>query len=105
MSTVDRELRSIGKSNFVEYFEDYKELAFSKEKITGSDKMPLAKKLLENNPNATKLSGQMIRISSAVGIFKNGWEEDALREVLASKHPSITEEIKAKAKALIIVDK
>lgn len=101
MSTVDRALRSIGKSNFVEYFEDYKELAFSKEKISGSDKVPLARKLLESNPNATKLSGQMIRISSAIGIFKNGWEEDALREVLASKHPSITKEIKAKATAII----
>ncbi|WP_281862681.1 hypothetical protein [Planomicrobium okeanokoites] len=101
MSTVDWALRSIGKTNFVEYFEDYKELAFSKEKITRSDKMPLAKKLLENNPNASKLSGQLIRISSAIGIFKNGWEVEALKEVIASKHPSITKDIKAKAMTLI----
>ncbi|MDN7247076.1 hypothetical protein [Planococcus shenhongbingii] len=101
MSNVDRALRSIGKSNFVEYFEDYKELADSKEKITGNDKMPLAKKLLEKNPNATKLSGQMIRISAALGIFRNGWEEAALKEVMESKHPSITKEIKAKAASLI----
>lgn len=63
--------------------------------------MVLATKLLESNPNATKLSGQMIRISSAMGILKNGWEKDALKEVMASKHPSITKEIKAKAMILI----
>ncbi|WP_033541887.1 hypothetical protein [Planococcus sp. CAU13] len=101
MSTVDRALKSIGKANFVEYFKDYKELAFSKEKISGSDKMPLAQKLLENNPNASKLSGQLIRISSAIGIFKNGWEVEALKEVISSTHPSITKEIKEEAAALI----
>ncbi|AQU78447.1 hypothetical protein [Planococcus faecalis] len=101
MSTVDRALRSIGKANFVEYFEDYKELAFSKDKVSGKDKMPLAKKLLENNPNASKLSGQLIRISSAINIFKKGWEVEALREVIGSKHPSITKEIKVRAAALI----
>lgn len=103
MSTVDRALRSIGKANFVEYFEDYKELAFSKKKLSGDDKMPLAKKLLENNPNATKTSGQLIRISSAIGIFKNGWEVEALKAVMNSTHPSITKEIKVKAAALIAV--
>lgn len=63
--------------------------------------MQLAKKLLENNPKATKLSGQNIRISSALTIFKNGWEENALKEVIKSKHPSITKEIKAKAADLL----
>ena len=101
MSTVDRALRSIGKSNFVQHFEDYKKLAFSKEKLSGKDKLPLANKLLESNPNASKISGQLIRISSAISIFKNGWEEEALKEVIASTHPSITREIKAKAAALI----
>ena len=101
MSTVNRALQSIGKANFVHYFEDYKELAFSKEKLSGKDKMPLAKKLLEDNPNASKISGQLIRISSAITIFNNGWEEEALKEVIASKHPSITKDVKAKASALI----
>lgn len=101
MSTVDRALKSIGKSNFVQYFEDYKELALSKEKLSGTDKLPLAKKLLKDNPNASKISGQLIRISSAIQIFKNGWEEEALKEVIASKHPSITKEVKAKASLLI----
>lgn len=101
MSTVNRALQSIGKSNFVQYFEDYKELAFSKDKLSGKDKLPLAKKLLEDNPNASKISGQLIRISSAITIFKNGWEEEALKEIIASKHPSITREIKAKASVLV----
>lgn len=101
MSTVNRALQSIGKSNFAHYFEDYKELAFSKEKLSVKDKMPLAKKLLKDNPNASKISGQLIRISSAITIFKNGWEEEALKEIIASKHPSITKDVKAKASALI----
>jgi hypothetical protein len=101
MSTVDRALRSIGKANFVEYFNDYKELAFSKEKISGNDKLPLANKLLQNNPNAIKLSGQLIRISSAISIFKKGWQDEALKEVIKSKHPSITSDIKKRAAKLI----
>ena len=101
VSTVERALNSIGKSNFVEYFEDYKELALSKEKLTGKDKMPLAEKLLENNPDATKLSGQMIRISSAITIFKNDWSADALRLVVNSKHSSITDETKEKASLIL----
>ncbi len=79
MSELQRALQSIGKTNFVEYFTDYKELTSSKKKLTKDDKMPLAKKLLEDNPNATALSGQMIRISYAIKIFVNGWENDVLR--------------------------
>ena len=101
VSTVERSLNSIGKSNFVEYFEDYEELALSKEKLTGKDKIPLAEKLLENNPNATKLSGQMIRISSAITIFNNDWSAEALRLVIKSKHSSITNETKAKASSIL----
>ena len=63
--------------------------------------MGLAKKLLENNPNATALSGQMTRINIAIRIFKNGWENDALKEVINSPHPLITKDIKEKARALL----
>lgn len=101
MSTVPKLLQSIGKTSFVEYFTDYKELVLSKEKLTKEDKMPLAKKLLESNPKATELSGQMTRISIAIRIFKNGWENDALREVINSTHPIITKDIKEKARALL----
>lgn len=101
MSTVQKMLQSIGKTNFVEYFTDYKELILSKQKLTKEDKMPLAKKLLESNPKATKLSGQMIRISYANKIFKEGLENDALREVINSTHPVITEDIKEKARTLL----
>lgn len=57
--------------------------------------------LLEDNPNASKISGQLIRISSAITIFKNGWEEEALREIIASKHLSITKNVKVKTSALV----
>lgn len=101
MAGVQRSLRSIGKTNFVEYFIDYKKLALSKEKLTVDDKMPLAKKLLENNPKATALSGQMTRIYCAVKIFKNGWENDALREVLNSTNSRVSKETKEMAKELL----
>ncbi|WP_186008764.1 hypothetical protein [Planococcus maritimus] len=39
--------------------------------------------------------------SSAITIFKNGGKEKALKEVIASKHPSITKDVKAKASALM----
>ena len=101
MSELQRALQSIGKTNFIEYFTDYRELALSKEKLTQADKMPLAKKLLESNPNATKLSGQMIRIPYAIKFFKNKWENDALREVISSNNSIINKEIKEKARALL----
>ncbi|MBO0587182.1 hypothetical protein [Sporosarcina sp. E16_8] len=101
MNEIQRALQSIGKTNFVEYFTDYKELTSSKKKLTKDDKMPLAKKLLENNPNATALSGQMIRISCAIKIFGNGWENDVLREVINSTSSRITKEIKEKARTLL----
>ena len=98
---LKRVLQSIGEANFVEYFTDYRELALSKKKLTKDDKLPLAKKLLESNPNATALSGQMTRISCAKRIFENKSEDDALKEVIASKNSRITKEIKEKAKALL----
>lgn len=49
MSTVPKLLQSIGKTSFVEYFKDYKELVLSKEKLTKEDKMPLPRKLLQSH--------------------------------------------------------
>ncbi|MGI2326927.1 hypothetical protein [Planococcus sp. YIM B11945] len=60
-----------------------------------------ANKLLADNPNATKLSGQFIRISSAITIFKKGWEKDALKEVIDSKHPTTTNDNKKRAADLM----
>lgn len=101
MSNLQRALRSIGKTNFVEFFLDYKELALKKDKLTVVEKIPLARKLLNENKNASKLSGQMIRINYAIIIFKNGWEDDALREVINSKSSIITDEIKKSARELL----
>jgi len=98
---LKRALRSIGKTSFVEYFTDYQELALSKEKPTREEKMLLAKKLLESNPNATTLDGQIIRISYAIKVFRNEWENDLLREVIASKNSRVTEAIKERARVLL----
>ena len=98
---LKRALRSIGKTNFVVYFADYKELALSKEKPTKEEKLILAKKLLESNPNATMLDGQIIRISYAIKVFRNGWENDLLKEVIASNNSRVTEGIKERARLLL----
>lgn len=98
---LKRALRSFGKTNFVEYFTAYQELALSKEKPTREEKMSLAKKLLEINPNATTLDGHMIRISYAIKVFRNEWENDLLKEVMASNNSRVTQAIKERARLLL----
>lgn len=44
----------------------------------------LAKKLLEENPNARKLSGQFIRINFIRKIFTNDLQKEALEIILNS---------------------
>ncbi|MFB5086544.1 hypothetical protein PGC35_04895 [Psychrobacillus sp. PGGUH221] len=100
MSNLDRLLRTIGKTNFVEYYEDYQNLVQNNKNINTDEKMRLANKLLKTNPKATKVSGQLARISAATQIFQNGWEKEALQEVINSSHKAITNEIKMKALSL-----
>lgn len=101
MSNLNRALKSVGKTSFVEYFNDYKNITENKNRITVEERKRLAEKLLENNPKASKMSGQYARISAAITIFKNGWGNQALKEVIDSKHPAVTAEIKKKARELL----
>jgi len=65
-----RLLNSIGKEIFINYFYDFKNC---------KDKSALAQKLLEENSKATKIGGQLTRISCAVRIINN---KNALTEAL-----------------------
>lgn len=77
LAGIDRKLQSIGKKIFVDYYYNFKDLNI--------DKNVLAKKLLDENPNAEKISGQLIRISYARQIFSENGQEEALRIIVAAK--------------------
>lgn len=98
MITFDRARTSVGLSNFVEFYEDYRQYY---EHQSSGNKKRLAAKLLESNPRASSISGQNTRISYTVAIFSNRWEKEMLRAAIESGHPSINNEIKARAKYLL----
>lgn len=99
LSEVKRSLNSIGKNNFVQFYEDYKQ--FFLDGRTKDSEERLIRKLLENNPKATKESGQRIRIGGASKIFENGCEKVALGIVQASKSSQIKSETKEKVEKLL----
>lgn len=76
MKTLIRKLNSIGKQSFVENYFDYK---------NGVDKNTLARKLLNSNPNANTIGGQLTRISCANWIFENDLQYEALKIIKNSK--------------------
>lgn len=90
MTTVERALNSIGKKCFVGYYEEFRSC---------TDKKALAKKLLENNANATSSSAQMTRINYAQWIFDNNKEQEALNIVINSNR--LDEDTKRKARAYL----
>ncbi|MCL2603547.1 MAG: hypothetical protein FWD90_03630 [Defluviitaleaceae bacterium] len=78
---TERLLNSVGKEIFINYFYDFKNC---------SDKNSLAQILLNENPKATKLGGQITRISCATRIIndKNALEQ-ALEMIINSKRLSV----------------
>jgi hypothetical protein len=101
MEQMKRLLASIGKKSFVEFYEDYQLLYKKGKNLTKEDKNKLARKLLESNPDATELGGQLIRISAALRLFKNEWQREALEEVINSTHKIITNNVKLRAIELL----
>jgi len=100
MSTIRRQLNSVGKGIFVQFYEEFQELAH-RDSLTREDKKPLAKKLFDSNPDADSLDAQFIRINCALKIFKKEWEREALEDVVASTHYKVTPQIKQRAKELL----
>ena len=76
MEDVNRMLNSVGKKVFVDYYYEFKDLKM--------DKDVLAQKLLDENPNARKLSGQFVRINFARKIFSNNLQKEALNIIINS---------------------
>jgi len=68
---TQRLLNSVGKEIFVNYFYDFKNC---------TNKAILAQKLLDENPKATELGGQITRINCASRIIN---DKNALKEALA----------------------
>jgi hypothetical protein len=101
MADLKRLLSSVGKKNFIDFYHNYEELYLKRGNITQEDKINLAKKLLSMNPDAKTIGGQLTRISAALRIFSNGWNQAALVEVTNSNHNKITDDIKEKALDLL----
>lgn len=101
MADLNRLLNTVGKKSFVDFYQEYQELYLKKDKLLMDLKLSLAKKLLDNNPDAEEESGQITRINAAIRIFKFGWEKEALNIIVNSKHFRITKEIKQKASELL----
>lgn len=91
MGDVVRLLNSVGKQVFVDYYYDLKDLE--------ADKKALAQKLLEQNPKATSIGGQLTRINCAHRIFANNLEKEALEIILNSNR--LDENIIKKARDII----
>ncbi|MGL5085937.1 MAG: hypothetical protein ACRC68_09555 [Clostridium sp.] len=91
---LKKALNSVGKTSFIKYYYEYKAYA---EAPSESKKQELAKKLLEENPNAKAIEGQYIRIENAASIFTNKMEKDALTKILDA---NVTEVIKQRTREL-----
>lgn len=101
MIDMKRNLYSIGMNSFVTYFEDYERLCNMHEDLLKTEKHKLAKRLLEENPKANSFNAQIKRINSAIAIFENKLQYDALESVLASRQYMVTEQIKQKVRMLL----
>lgn len=98
MVNFDRARASVGLSNFVLYYEDYRKYF---DQPTVSNKEQLAQKLLISNPKASSIDAQVTRINYTTIIFSNKWEEEMLKAAINSSHPSLTAAIKTKARELL----
>ena len=89
LADVQRLLSSIGKQSFVDNYELFKSCA---------DKKALAERLLQENPKAFSITGQMTRINCARRIFENNLQKDALEIVISSR---VDSDVVAKATILL----
>lgn len=93
---IVRVLNSIGKENFIKFYEDYKKYYLSNNKKV--DREILAEKLLNDNSKAQKISGQYTRINCALRIFEEKAEVDALNIIINSR---VSDEVKCLAEKIL----
>lgn len=89
---MERKLNSVGKQAFVDHYELFKKHATGQ--ISRED--AIAHLVDEGVSND---AGAAIRVGNAKAIFENGWEQDALRMVLASRRLPHT--VVSRARALL----
>ena len=93
---IVRILNSIGKENFIRFYKDYKNYYLSNNKKV--DREILARKLLNDNSKAQKISGQYTRINCALRIFEKKVEVDALNIIINSR---VSDKVKSLAKEIL----
>lgn len=98
MTKLDRLLASIGKASFVENYYEFKKI-YTKGMHLLDDKKKLAEKLLQNNPEAESLNGQVTRINCAIRIFNEKQHINALENIVESR---VSQSTKRKAIELIL---
>lgn len=96
-----RLLNSVGKTSFIENYEGYKNLFLKGESLTPEAKKVFANELYDKNRESTSIQAQLTRVNSAINIFKNGWEKEALNDVVLSTSKSVSSEVKEKAEELL----
>ncbi|MFJ5762781.1 hypothetical protein ACIQAA_27415 [Neobacillus sp. NPDC093182] len=96
-----RLLNSVGKTSFIENYEGYKNLFLKGETLTSEHKKIFANELYDKNRESTSLQAQLTRVNCAINIFKNGWEKEALNDIVLSTSKSVSKEVIEKANKLL----
>lgn len=101
ISNYKRLLNSVGKTSFVDNFEGYKNLFLKGESLTPEEKRIFANELYDKDRESTSIQTQLTRVNCAINIFRNGWEKEALNDVVLSTSKSVSSEVIEKAEALL----
>jgi hypothetical protein len=101
MSNYKRLLKSVGKTSFVQNYEGYKKLFLKGESLTQEAKRTFANELYDKDRESTSIHTQLTRVNSAINIFRNGWEKEALHDIVISTSKSVSINVKEKAEVLL----
>jgi hypothetical protein len=101
LSNYKRLLKSVGKNNFIENYEGYKKMFLKGEILTIEEKRIFANELYDKDRESTSIQTQLTRVNSAINIFRNGWENDALNDIVISTSKSVSDNTKEKAEVLL----
>jgi hypothetical protein len=101
ISNYKRLLKSVGKTNFVENYEGYRNLFLKGESLTLEAKRIFANELYDKDRESTSIQTQLTRVNSAINIFRNGWEKEALNDIVKSTSNSVSNNVKDKAEVIL----
>ena len=101
INNYKRLLNSVGKTSFVDNFIGYKNLFLKGESLTPEEKRIFANELYDKDRESTSIQTQLTRVNCAINLFRNGWEKEALNDVVLSTSKSVSSRVKEKAEALL----